>query len=321
MFRKTAREGVQLGDKRFDEAHEVRCRDESQAQAFFAPLAEALFALHKVQMDDDTLVAELRNNGTVSTELTTFAVPLVALAKRLGDARRKIPPPAAASGSLPVWKELAAKLDGTLDPSSMIINGRFRGLGVEIETTWTPDGKPAEIATAVKPAGPIEEAMTGDLAIHLMMEDLPQAIPATARPLLESLSGLVETVRIRRDQVATATPWLARPEHALSLVRTLVEIAEVLSPGAGPTDEITRNPRPAIRRVLEQEGRAKTHGRAGANARQDRRPHASAREDSRAGARAHPRTGAGSLSRLRQARRPPGGKEVLSLRARRVHQG
>jgi hypothetical protein len=234
VFRRTARQGLQLGDARFDEAHEVRCRDESQAAAFFAPLGEALFALPTVTMDDETLITEANNNGTVSADLAAFATPLVALAKRLDRARRVIPPPAAAAASVPLWEDLAAKLDGVLDPSSMIVRGKFRGRPVEVETTWTPDGKPAEIATTVGFLAPVEEAMTGDLAVELLMDRLPEAIPTAARPLIESLSGLVDTLRIRPASIAAATPWLAKPHDALSLVRTLAEIAEVLSPGAGP---------------------------------------------------------------------------------------
>lgn len=234
VFRKTAREGLQLGSRPFDDRHEIRCRDEGQTRAFLDGLGDLLVELDGLKMDDDSLTVESNNNGTVSSELAAFVTPLVILAKRIERARRDIPPPAAAAASVPIWRDLAAKLDGTLDPSSMIVTGRFRGRGVIVETTWTPDGKPAEIATTVMFAAPVDEAATGDLAISLVMDQLPEAIPGAARPLLESLSGLVDVVRVRADRIAAATPWLAEPHDALSLVRTLSEIAEVLSPGAGP---------------------------------------------------------------------------------------
>lgn len=234
VFRNTARDGLQLGNEWFDSRHEVRCRDEGQARAFLATLLEPLAEIASVQMDDDTLFTDLENNGTVSADLVRFAAPLVSLAKRISRARREIPPPAAAAASVPIWQDLAAKLDGELDPSSMIVTGRFRGRRVRIETTWTPDGTPAEIATTVGLAEPIDAEAAGDFRPALVMDQLPDALPSGVRPLLESLTSLVETVKIRRDHVAAATPWLAKPHDALSLVRTLSEIAEVLSPGVGP---------------------------------------------------------------------------------------
>lgn len=234
VFFNSASAGIQLGLTRFDGKHEVRCRDEAQARAFFAPLLETLGSLGAIRMDDDSLVTEIENNGTVSADLARFATPLVSLAKRITRARRDIPPPAAAAASIPIWKDLAAKLDGELDPSSMIVTGRFHGRRVQIETTWTPDGKPAEIATTVWLGGEIDPAATGGFHPSLVMDTLPDALPEAVRPLLESLTNLVDIVKIRRDSIAAATPWLAEPHDALSLVRTLSEIAEVLCPGAGP---------------------------------------------------------------------------------------
>lgn len=230
---RSARQGIQLGDDRWDLRHQVRARDPEQARQFFAPLLEGLRRIESVSMDDDSLVAEIESSGTDTRELEGFAAPLMAIAQNITRARKNLPPPAAVKEHLAVWRELARSLDGELDPGSMRVAGRFHGRPVAIETTWRPDGEPAEIAIELELGIEVDEAMRFSAVPELLME-LPEALPPAARPLIESLAGVAGALRLDEDALRTSTRWLADPRHALGLVRTLSEIAGVVAPSAGP---------------------------------------------------------------------------------------
>jgi hypothetical protein len=233
LFGRSARRGIQLGIAAWDKQHQVRCRDEEQARRFFAPLLEALRRLEPVTMNDESLVTEIANNGTDPRELERFAAPLMELAQVIPRARKGLPPPASVSQHLEIWRELAERVDGEVDPGSMRIEGRFGGRELAIETTWTPDGEPAEITVGLRLRGENDPAMCCTVVPELLME-LPAALPAAARPLIESLAGVARRLRIDGSSVRTSTAWLADPRHSLGLVRTLAELADTLRPPIGP---------------------------------------------------------------------------------------
>jgi len=68
-----------------------------------------------------------------------------------------------------------------------------------------------------------------------LLPELSEAVPSAARDLIGSLAGVASRLEVRGDTIIAACEWLADPRHALSVLRTLAELAAVLQPrAAGP---------------------------------------------------------------------------------------
>lgn len=136
----------------------LTCRDPEQAAAFVAAIAEPVRRLETATIEDGRTYAAIRAPRSLQSAsqredrqvVRNFLASISRLAKQIEGARRIVPPPAPLRDCVGRWQSLARSLDGRLDLGCMAISGQWEGMGVQIDTGWSPSGQPVSTSLRLR---------------------------------------------------------------------------------------------------------------------------------------------------------------------------
>ncbi len=196
---------VRIGDDAFDEAHTVRARDAYQASTFLGPLLPSFSGARVRYLDDENLALEVRGAGQTRASLERTVQAAVSLARLLDAARQVIVPPRALDSALPAWKDLARRLNATLETARMRIETEHAGIRIEVEVERDEDAFHSMLLT-VTPSHPFDEQQR----FEWKKRDGSSAIDARFSGELRELGRLVckdaSDLRIEPERIVLALP-------------------------------------------------------------------------------------------------------------------
>lgn len=228
--------GISFGDAAWDGTHYIAGREPDQVRSFGAVLFDRLRQHRVADLDDEHLVLERADAGTIQSALLLFATSLVELARAIPAARDAIPPPARMAHAVPAWERLAASLEGSLELARMAVRGHVDGRACEVFTDWSPDGQPLRTVLAVSTATPIgEEHRLRWSAAGYESGDLTRA-PRDAADLLLSLQEGALSLELAEDgmRLSLGAPIEAPEPDVSRRLRRMIRVLALLRERSGP---------------------------------------------------------------------------------------
>ncbi|MEM9490388.1 MAG: hypothetical protein AAGC55_14675, partial [Myxococcota bacterium] len=233
-WRRLGSSGLQLGSRHWDRDHYITCRDPSQLDAIADDLRNALSQFRTVRMNDHHAVVELRNAGASKDRLMSFVRDLIALAECIDSARHHIPPPERMRECAPSWRELAGKLDGSLEMAHMAVSGSLAGLAVSVRTEWSPGGEPLHTLLEARPTMTIDE----DHRIAVVAADEDSSVSAELGQLSPAATHAVDGARavdITAEAITVTLPApLSDTRSVVPRLHAMCTWARELSSPGGP---------------------------------------------------------------------------------------
>lgn len=193
--------GLELDFTEWDGAHTITGREKAQVAPFVRHVRDALAELTVRSVEDERAVVYAAASAQLAPDVELFARRVRELARAIDAARSRIPLPAAVEPHAAAWRDLAARLEGRLDPGAVAVTGTYRGSEVEVRTTWSPSGEPFGALVTLKPRVPVDAARAPDepgLTVEeeeLRLSRLPLVDdPLAALADLRRLADLAETL-------------------------------------------------------------------------------------------------------------------------------
>ena len=229
--------GVSIGDDDWDRRHYLTGREEAQLRAFGKALKAVLLPLRLSDVEDTALVVERRDAGQNRAPLLRFGQDVLALARALPVAARKIPPPAVMKDGLAAWRKLAERLGGgEIRTADMAVMGRHEGAAVSIATSWGPSGEPEHTSVEVVGADLASEKDAFVWADGDYVASDPPDLTKSGHELLTDVLTNAKSLTVATDRIAL---WDARApilelEPLWTRLEQLAALAAALRGRGGP---------------------------------------------------------------------------------------
>jgi hypothetical protein len=182
-------------------------RDRTQTRNFFdGPLLAALRAFDEVAIDDARARVATFASAHDEEELDLFVGRVVGLAKALGEARARMPPPTDMRDDLRAWRAYRDEIGGRLEVGRMaIVEVPLDGATLAIETLFDDEGEPSAAAVSIVPRDPLLERLGDDDDGSSLGEDVHTIVTrlrATGRLVVEPARLAVTLSGAARDPAA-----------------------------------------------------------------------------------------------------------------------
>lgn len=210
----------------FGRRYKVNGRDPAQVRALLSgPLRRALLAFDEVYMDDRHARVRSKAPGFEQDHIGAFLARVADLARAIGEASGRIPPPPAMAAMLPAWRAFAEEARGELASGSMCLRrGTVDGARFDIETLFEDGAAPRKTRLTLLPDPPLPDAIDvespeawskalpgsrelaaevkrGALALRLTPQAMevdfegPEVDPGALRPRMELMLALARRLR------------------------------------------------------------------------------------------------------------------------------